>query len=1370
MADGRKQYVIEINGIQQSIDAVKSLTTQLDSLEKRVDALAKKNISISASGGGNTKALDEEAKMLQQIDQLHQKVAASEKAEYQELLHAKEELKEYQQIAKSIAAQDNLKTGINDTSTMMGMKAQLHDIKAAMQTLDVESDKFKQLQQEANQLNNKLKEIEQGYGQFGRNVGNYAEGVAQGMQKIVIKVGETAREFDNAREASRTLNMELKSMALNGQQGTKEYNDLNNAVKQMNSTLKDVETSSVAMDNLLDTMQGIVAVASTAKGLSSIFGFDEGAIEETIKKLVALQNVLQGIEVIRKQMQTQEGIGLLLSKGNKAVDALVTSIFGLGTASKGATIAVKALSTALKGIGIGLVVAAVSTLITKISDWIAKQEEAKKKAEELRQEENKLNASLQVQRVQLQNTLSTLERFNGSKKDEERIVKDLNSKYGQALGTYKTIAQWKDALKQKTDAYIESLKLEAQMQSLLKQLEDAYIKQREAQNYDVGFWEGLFEGAGAVRTRVKAQADQTVKELENAVTDMAKKIEANNKKHQINLYSPQTTNETKKKIKNDSKKVEDAVREAQNNINDLRLKLMREGLRKELAQLDENNRKEIEKIRKNGQKVEEQLLLQEKYYQEQRKKILQEYSKETIGIADENTARDIQTEIDKISNSLDELGRKMNVTFNEPKSTMDDFMKDLKEIKATIDEYDAVKEANVYRRESFNSEIANNPENDFKDSMNADERFAWFVSENKILREKISDYLKKERGLTDEEVEKVFVGSDIKTIKEAYDKTFRELSSLVEEYGDIDIISFAKDDENKPETYAKTLLSSMQQRMEITRGAYKKMLKQEQDFYREREKLQKKALDKEQKSLIDATEKEINQTQTMLMELKGNQSQKWSVLSSGELSDNPELGDLTSYFSKIRDENRDTYTDMEKEGISYVNRLDALYDQLVSISNQYAERRKKIETDTLKDIASSENKLFDQRFRDYEEYIQKMQKDMSNLPKTNKWGFTKGFKKSLKEISDATAAMRRQVQTDIDQVNDDFRNGIITEEDKNRLLANLRSLIREIEDINKESNNKEEDENERRRRIIREYVELVGQAVITVIQSIGEINQAAFEKELEDIDKQTEELEKQLDKQKELTKKYADDVDSIEDELSSARGDRRQHLIDQLNAQIAAQRESWAEEKRMEKEREKLEKKREELEYQNEVRKWKQSVLTAAINAALAISTAAINKYPIPAVPMIALATSISAAQMAAVLANKPRKFADGGLLEGRSHAQGGIKVLGGHAEVEGGEFITNRRTTAQNSDLLYYINSKKKKLDLSDMIEFYSDKPRKTIQAMKQRYDTGGVLPTELGNVNDRLIAAMEYYSERPTVVEVREIINKTDDVKRVRVLAGGE
>lgn len=68
------EYSIVINGVKESIAAVESLNKQLDALEQRMDKLASKNINVSTSGGdggARVSALDEEAKMLQQIGRAH---------------------------------------------------------------------------------------------------------------------------------------------------------------------------------------------------------------------------------------------------------------------------------------------------------------------------------------------------------------------------------------------------------------------------------------------------------------------------------------------------------------------------------------------------------------------------------------------------------------------------------------------------------------------------------------------------------------------------------------------------------------------------------------------------------------------------------------------------------------------------------------------------------------------------------------------------------------------------------------------------------------------------------------------------------------------------------------------------------------------------------------------------------------------------------------------------------------------------------------------------------------------------------------------------------------------------------------------------
>ena len=1321
MADGRKQYVIEINGIQQSIDAVESLNRQLDALEKRIDSLSKRNISISASGGGNTKALDEEAKMLQQIDQLHQKVAASEKAEYQELLHAKEELKEYQQIAKSLAAQDNLKSGINDTSTMMGMKAQLKDIKTAMQTLDVESDKFKQLQQEANELNNKLKEIEQGYGQFGRNVGNYANGVAEGMQKIVIKVGETAREFDNAREASRTLNMELKSMALNGQQGTKEYNDLNEAVKQMNSTLKDVEVSSVAMDNLLDTMQGIVAIASTAKGIGALFGLDDGAIEQAIQKLVALQNVLQGIEVIRRQMQSQEGIGLILSKGNKAVDKLVASIFGIGTASKAANIAAKTLSATLKGLGIGLAIAGIMELINTIESWSDKQ---KKAAEEIETEAEKMKKAIDDQRsayvnaaAQYSNAASRLshlrveyEKTNDQLK-KTGILKEASNEFKKLGINIKGVNDAQTMLVKNGGKVIELLRLQGDAAAIAALRMEAFKK---------SFNMLLENGYDASTASILAGSNKTVAELDKRLDEINPKI--------AKLKNELGIDET---VKSNGKKTEDAVKKAEQNISNARINAMKDGLVKTLAQLQLERNRRIEEAKKTGRMVKEQIAAINREFDQKERDARIKYHKENL-----EREKKYQDDLLAIQRDTNEKMYENSRLLNERKLNTEKNKYD----------YGLVGEGgreDTVKTLTYNYDmISEKMSTAFQQRLNLREFYY------QKLTEATEDYYVKELEITKNGIEE--------ETKEILEEEKKRHDALVKVFDVTDSIPQNQLNSFKSYMSSGTLINLDDKEI----GKF---------FHKYREQLNE---------WIDGLEKELENGKITIEEYVQITG---STLYESYVKTKNDYDEFLKQYNKLSeaDKNKNAkkledWTDkMNLAWLDYMRKVeqenDTHQNRMKVITSNGEERIKKIENDLLEERKRNITSFYSNMTAEYERAISSVSNKISRQTKTNAIGIFdyRQELENLKDLQNATADVMRRIEEDKKSLIDNLNHEEISFEDFDAAMDNLNTISNQAEDTAAQLSMKIKELPGEWWKTIDQWVQIIGQAATQIIQSIGDINQAAFEKQMEAIEKQTDELEKQLDKQRELTEKYKDDVDSIEDELATARGDRRQQLIDQLNAQMAAQRESLAQEKKMEKEREKLDKKKQQLEYENEMRKWRQSILTAAVNTALAISSAAVNTWPVPAIPMMAAAGVAGAVQMAAVLANKPKKYAEGGLLEGRSHAQGGIPVGNTGIEVEGKEYIINKRTTMQNVDVLDFVNSKKRKLTIDDFIDFYTkgSKVSRNVSSMRAKFEDGGQLPTIRTDIelNSRLVDTMERYSERPVQVEVVDIINKADDVRRV-------
>jgi hypothetical protein len=115
-----------------------------------------------------------------------------------------------------------------------------------------------------------------------------------------------------------------------------------------------------------------------------------------------------------------------------------------------------------------------------------------------------------------------------------------------------------------------------------------------------------------------------------------------------------------------------------------------------------------------------------------------------------------------------------------------------------------------------------------------------------------------------------------------------------------------------------------------------------------------------------------------------------------------------------------------------------------------------------------------------------------------------------------------------------------------------------------------------------------------------------------------------------------------------------------------------------------------------------------AITSSLAQSPVAIGPVPNPAgIASLAFAIITSAANVAKIASSKfepsggggaasgaggagnstaPSRYAEGGLLGGPSHDLGGIKTALG--ELEGGEFVVNRRSTANFMPLLQSINA----------------------------------------------------------------------------------
>ena len=292
-----------------------------------------------------------------------------------------------------------------------------------------------------------------------------------------------------------------------------------------------------------------------------------------------------------------------------------------------------------------------------------------------------------------------------------------------------------------------------------------------------------------------------------------------------------------------------------------------------------------------------------------------------------------------------------------------------------------------------------------------------------------------------------------------------------------------------------------------------------------------------------------------------------------------------------------------------------------------------------------------------------------------------------------------------------------------------------------------------------QYVNILG----SLWSTYNDIQMAKLEAEQEALEEEYDMLEEAYDRQEDLTQSHTDKMKDIEDELTEARGDRRAHLIEQLNAERAALIASLQEEQNIDKQKEANAKKQDAVEAKRREQEKKNSIVQATINTYTAVTNALAVPPWFVGLALSAVALAMGMAQVAMI---KKQKYADGGLLRGRSHNAGGIPVGMTGIEVEGNEYIVNKRSTQKNLPLIDYINRSNRTLTKEDLMSFY-DNGKQNVRSARTglKYADGGQLPEiNLPEEDTRIVIE----DDRPIVAQIVDIVNEADNYRQIRVLAG--
>ena len=1388
--DGKKTYSIVINGVEESVKAVEALNSQLDALEKRINALQSKVINVSGgSAKGGSGVASKELSVQEEIDKkildIENKLSQVRDENYKKLLHMKEELKEYTQIAKSQVAAEANKQGLFDTSTMLGMKEQLKSIKAEMQTLDVDSERFKDLTRQAGELNQKLKEIEQSYGQFGRNVGNYAQSMAEGFDKIKVAVGDTIREYGTYREAVKALKNERFQLSQTLGTEAEEYKKIDVALKQLESDYADLNKSSRFMDNMLDTMTSFSALAGLGMGIQTLFGIDDKDFNETMKKLTSLLIILKSIETLSLQAQKKEGwLGKAFGLTGGAFDK-VANDYKKATASllnfvkagklvpgvmKGITVAFKAF----KAVFTGFALLALPEIVNAINDIIKQLNTSKVKAEQATAELKTFNKVMEERKNLLMGDY-----LKGNLKDEEYLDKlynletkslirqiDLLRQRGEALqntfvkgktpfnffsstkntefsgqkftgettvgaGRLKSISNGLPIIGEG----IEKNDFEYTVKSITE-VEDAWRKCNEAvkegKDYFDKWGHGFSDWVGSIFTSVK-DTEKIMKGMGNIrLSDfIAEFQEINQQFNDGRIKADQYAKDLQRltNVMNNHDIITSVIANLDKYIPDEEVRNAVQGIINEIYRLNDAfnmtspqqihywNQVRIDAMKDGLQKDMAQIAESERYEIEQ-----YAHTEEQVTLLHNKYERERQNarerEAKKNKKSAKKNGKSIQDIENELMKLRTENMKAglEKNLKMIEDERTiALQKTKEYGKKAAEYEALINQKFDKKI---LDEKRRWAFEIIKVYEDLYARIESINRATFQTEAETASKNVSMRADKNKLDTGFSMITPTKYD-----------DSKNLEEYYRKVI--------EIEKKASETLAEIEQE-----------RLDRE------------------LEYDKAEEKRRYEMLIN---TDNGE------YVQQLREGliTQEQYDDLlEREKDAHNARMNAL-------DKAYSAATKENTENTLKEQREIYNDFYGKIINDVESDKQKIDEIMARQPVVDKagWGIVNmkatsfNYDKALEDYDN----LKTRIINKQEELRNDLREHRISPEDFAMRQKELDSEIKAIDESVKQVMMNQRELIGFFIQSIQMYIQEGLQAVQTVMDALADYQDYQFDKEEEMLNRQNELIENKLNEQEQIIEKYKDKVDSIEDELSTARGDRRQHLIDQLNAEIAAQRKAQKEKERLQKQQEALEKKQEKLDKERKKAEYKRNLMNIIISTAMATANGLATQPFVPVgIAMGALATSLGMVQYALAAKQKPYAAGgqlDGGVAVGNRHRDGGIKVLGGRAEIEGGEYITNRLTTAKNIDLLSYINSKKKRIDISDMIEFYnSGKVRTSIKRVRSKFEDGGYIPTLPASldISDQLQNIVINQDNRPIVVSVVDINNKQEDVRRVQTLAG--
>lgn len=359
----------------------------------------------------------------------------------------------------------------------------------------------------------------------------------------------------------------------------------------------------------------------------------------------------------------------------------------------------------------------------------------------------------------------------------------------------------------------------------------------------------------------------------------------------------------------------------------------------------------------------------------------------------------------------------------------------------------------------------------------------------------------------------------------------------------------------------------------------------------------------------------------------------------------------------------------------------------------------------------AEEKRREEANRRYKEWLKERDKMIADHEKANK------------ELYDGLSDMQDRQAKQREKEFEDFNKDL-----EKRVQAQI-AWNKKQDELEKE---REAKKKEQQQATINKGIELQQE----VMQGISDV----FQAQADAISRNIEQIDKEIDRSERQIQRHQNNITNYMQLAGMERGAERDALIQAAKDEQEVMKQKEKAEDEARKKKEKLEKEQKVAEFKAKKTNLANQLLQGLANTALGV-TQALAQTPPASYVMAALTGAMGAIQTGIISAQMGKlKMANGGLLDGPLHSQGGIPVGNTGVEVEGGEYVVNRRSTAEYLPLLEAINERG-----------------------RRRYADGGQLELPSMNTTNELLARMNI----SPVVSVVDITRASNRLSSVQVLS---